>query len=355
MMLNNKRHIDIVQELSFNSYPLVIQRNYGDIGIANLKIVLEAIRLIFKNIHLQNFSSILIFKSDVIDLEKLASNYQVIQNYTHLTSINNETLVIQIKSIDEIIISTENISKTDIVSTDFVYQYTPEKEMFHTNSETCELPKVPGSESCFAISTFKELDEALSHYKTSVAKYARCKNIKDAMHSDRRIFFKPQPEHLLRDSLVFVLNQRLRGEGLEVRPEQNVNESKPVDVKVIWGYTNHIAIIEIKWLGKSFNPTTNTFTSTYADSRARDGALQLANYLDLNKEQVPNHNTMGYLVVFDLRRKSTKEDTTQIHSADGFWYENKEIEYDPKFHELRKDFAVPIRMFITPQCTNNEN
>lgn len=64
---------------------------------------------------------------------------------------------------------------------------------------------------------------------------------------------------------------------------------------------------------------------------------------------------MGYLVVFDLRRKSAKEDITQIDVANGHWYENKEIIYDPQYHVIRKDFAPPTRMFITPQCITNEN
>ncbi|QRX64301.1 hypothetical protein JS578_03340 [Dysgonomonadaceae bacterium zrk40] len=354
-MLNKERDIKAIKELLSLDYTSCILNEYGNDGIDNLKVVLEIIPTIFKFVHLRNFSSVIILKSDNYDLSERIPNCSNIQNFSHLGSFNTDKLVIQVKSIDEVLVSPSDVTIADIISTDFVYQYTPQKEMFHTKTMTCELPKVPGTDSCFAVSTFKSLEEALTHYKTTVVKNADCLHIKTALHSSERIFFNPHPEYLLRDSMVYFLKARLRGEGLEVRPEQVVDTSHPVDVKVTWGFTNHIALIEIKWLGKSFNRVTLTFTSTYTDSRARDGAKQLAEYLDENAVQVPNHNTMGYLVVFDLRRKATKTNTTQITVADGHWYENQEIEYNPKYHEIRTDFASPIRMFITPQCIPNEN
>lgn len=354
-MLNKERDIKTIRKFLSSDYTSCIHSDYGSTGIDNLKIILEIIPTIFKFVHLPNFSSVTIFKSESFDLSEHSPNYSNIQNFSHLGSFNGNNLVIQVKSFDEILVSTSEISINNIIPTDFVYQYTPLKEQFYTKTVTCELPKIPGTDSCFAISTFKSLDEALSHYKTTVVKYADCLHIKTALHSKERIFFKPHPEHLLRDSMVYFLKARLRGEGLEVRPEQAVDTSHPVDIKVTWGFTNHIALIEIKWLGKSLNSETRTFTSSYTDSRARDGAMQLAEYLDANAIQVPNHNTMGYLVVFDLRRKATKIDTTQITQADGCWYEDKEITYNPQFNIIRKDFAAPIRMFITPQCIPNEN
>jgi hypothetical protein len=354
-MLNKERDISVVKEMLSSDYTSCILNDYGVVGIKNLKMTLEVISSIFKFVNLRNFSSIVIFNSDNYKLSEKTTNYSTIQNFPHLGSINSDNLAIQIKSLDEVIITMSPIAITDITPTDFVYQYTPKKEMFHTRSTTCDLPKVPGTDSCFAVSTFKSLEEALSHYKTTVVKYADCLHIKTALHSEERIFFKPHPEYLLRDSLVYFLKARLRGEGLEVRPEQAVDTSHPVDVKITWGFTNHIALIEIKWLGKSLNSDTFTFTSNYTDSRARDGATQLAEYLDANAVQVPNHNTIGYLVVFDLRRKSTQINTTQINQVNGYWYENKDIAYNPQYHVIRKDFAPPTRMFITPQNVLNDN
>lgn len=349
-MLNKERDINTIKELISTDYTSCILNDYGTIGIRDLKIILEIIPSIFKFIKLHNFNSILIFKSDSYNLLEHATNCFTIQNFSHFGSIDSDNVVLQINSLDEVIVTFSKVEVIDIIQTDFVYQYTPKKELFHTKTITCELPKMPGADSCFALSTFKSLDEALLHYQTSVVKHADCLHIKTALYSNERIFFKPHPESLLRDSMVYFLKARLRGEGLEVRPEQIVDTSHPVDIKVTWGFTNHIALIEIKWLGKSLHPTNLNFTSNYTDSRARDGAKQLAEYLDANAIQVPNHNTKGYLVVFDLRRKSTKGDTKQISTADGYFYQDKEINYDPQYHLIRKDFAFPTRMFITPQC-----
>lgn len=349
-MLNKERDIRAIKEMLSSDYTSCIHNDYGIIGISNLKMTLEVVSTIFKFINLRNFLSVVIFSSDCYKLSDKFTNCSAVQNFSHLGSINSDNLSIQINSLDEVLITTSPIIITDITPTDFVYQYTPKKEMFHTKTNICDLPKVPGTDSCFAVSTFKSLEEALSHYKTNVVKHADCLHIKAALHSEKRIFFKPHPEYLLRDSLVYFLKARMRGEGLEVRPEQAVDTSHPVDVKVTWGFTNHIALIEIKWLGKSLNSDTLTFTSNYTDSRARDGATQLAEYLDANAIQVPNHNTMGYLVIFDLRRKSTNINTTQITQADGYWYEDKDIAYNPEYHVIRKDFASPTRMFIIPQC-----
>jgi hypothetical protein len=259
----------------------------------------------------------------------------------------NNILVCRYDNIEEVDIS-------GIIKTDFVYQYKVEensttKELIHTKTKSCILPTIPGSDSFFAIATFKDLKDSLHHYRTTIAPQAGCYLLKQAMHSESRIFFGEKPEHFLRDSLMSFLTIRLRGENPEVRNEQNINGSNPVDIKVSWGYTNHIALIEVKWLGKSLL-STRKFTSYY-ESRAHEGAKQLAGYLDDNKIQVPNYNTQGYLVVFDMRRKNTKIDTTSITPKDGLFYENKEIAYEQKYLK-RDDFELPIRMFIKPRCVN---
>lgn len=349
-MLYKNREIDVLKRLIESDYTSCILNDYGNTGICNLKMILEIIPSIFKFIKLQDLNSIIIFKSDNFILSEHSDNYFTIENFSHFGSIDSNCVTLQINNLNEIIVTTSDISISDIIKTDFAYQYTPQKEFFHTKTKIFELPKIPGADSCFALSTFKSLDEAILHYKTCVVRKADCQSIKMALQSEKRIFFNPHPEHLLRDSMVYFLKARLRGENLEIRPEQTIDTTHPVDIKVTWGETNHIALIEIKWLGKSLNNKTKTVTSNYADSRARDGAKQLAEYLDANIVQVPNHTTIGYLIVFDLRRKSTTPNSTNISVEDGYWFQNKEIEYNPKYHVIRKDFVQPVRMFIEPLC-----
>jgi len=112
--------------------------------------------------------------------------------------------------------------------------------------------------------------------------------------------------------------------------------------------TNRLALIEIKWLGTSRDD--KKIKSHYSESRAKQGAKQLSDYMDSNKIQAPVHETRGYLVVVDARRAKLTLKRTTISSGDGLKYANSEISYSPKYHESRLDFENPIRMFVNPVC-----
>lgn len=150
----------------------------------------------------------------------------------------------------------------------------------------------------------------------------------------------------MRNSLTQFLKISLR--DAEVRPEQNMDESHPIDVKVTFTFTKRLALIEIKWLGKSIRKVPRKITAQYADKRARVGADRLADYLDWNRQQAPNRITRGYLVVLDGRRQSLKINKKTITQQQGGYYRHREIHFDPKYYEVREDFDAPIRMFMEP-------
>jgi hypothetical protein len=151
----------------------------------------------------------------------------------------------------------------------------------------------------------------------------------------------------MRQSLANFLAARLDASH-EVREEQGVDESHPVDVKVTRLFSNRLAIIEIKWLGDSRD--RNHITVRYRDSRALEGAKQLADYLDMNRASAPNQVTRGYLVVIDARRRGLAETTTSISRTEGMHYRDIEIEYAVHHDQLRDDFEKPLRMFAEPVC-----
>lgn len=238
----------------------------------------------------------------------------------------------------------------DLAAKGFVYRYRQQTESFFAKNEEKLLPKIlPGYSSLFAIPSFHELSFALENYKTKMVRQSTCKVLKDVWHEESRLFLKNAQEHVLRNSLVNHLKGTLRGD-VEVRPEQIVDETHPIDIKVTWFNNNRLALIEIKWLGDSKNPETGQITATYRDARAREGAKQLADYLDQNVEQAATHITHGYLVLFDARRRGLNSDTVEISREDGHHYRDAEINFDPKYHNLRGDFEVPLRMFIEPIC-----
>src|SRR5207248_846259 len=117
-----------------------------------------------------------------------------------------------------------------------------------------------------------ELGDALEHYRTKMVRESSCKILSKAWADEQRIFVKNAQEWVMRDSLTQFLKCHLRG-NFEVRPEQVVDESHPVDIKVTWWGTNSLAIIEIKWLGTPKYDDGRLGTQ-YSDARAREGAKQ---------------------------------------------------------------------------------
>jgi hypothetical protein len=142
----------------------------------------------------------------------------------------------------------------------------------------------------------------------------------------------------------------LRHDEIDLREEQNVNEKNPVDLKVVWRMENRSAIIEVKWLGKSIDIKTRKIKQTYSDGRAREGAKQLAEYLEWHRQQAAKEDTRGYLVIFDCRRNRLKTSATSVDKLGGLHYEKREVVYAPEYHKARDDFEEPIRMFLEPVC-----
>lgn len=351
-MLTSEQEINAVTQLLTGDFVINIYDCYGHGIGTSFRLVLNEIPHILKKLNLNKYKSVRILNCDMSDIDMSLSPENII-NYSHLSNFNLPHIIIFIVNINNAYVyaSNEPYDIRRILEKTFVYEYSNCQDVFITKEKRHFIPNVSGGDSCFTISTYKELDEALTQYKISVAKCANCSLINEAIYDKNRIFFNAKPEHFLRDSLYNYLNTRLRGDNIEIRPEQTIDTTHPVDIKVTWGNnSNHLALIEIKWLGKSIKTEPLRFATSYTESRANDGAEQLADYLDGNKLQVPNHNTVGYLVVYDLRRKNINIDTTIINKENGLYYQNREIEYNPKYETIRDDFHKPFRFFIEPRC-----
>lgn len=164
----------------------------------------------------------------------------------------------------------------------------------------------------------------------------------------KRLMFRPKPEHFMRDSLLHFLRTSLRQwEGVDAMPAQNVNATRPVDIRVTWVGSNRVALIEVKWLGASGTPGGQRFTKTWSESRAQDGARQLADYLDIFHGEQPHLEARGYLAVFDGRRRRLKITSVALEPADAFAFRTAAVTYDQKILD-RSDFAPPFRFYCEP-------
>lgn len=206
----------------------------------------------------------------------------------------------------------------------------------------------PAYPSVFALPTFSRLHDALESYAIDVVRQSDCAILEGIWYDPDRVFLKNAPEATVRKSLSQYLRHTFRGNA-EVRPEQPVDESHPIDIKVTWMLANRLALIEIKWLGTPRYPDGH-LGSPYLDSRARRGAKQLADYLDSNARLTARRITRGYLVVIDARRAGLNDKTVSVNMDDGFHYRDSEIVYRPEYDRAREDFERPIRMFAEPRC-----
>lgn len=235
-----------------------------------------------------------------------------------------------------------NMSQTAVV-----YRHHQGVESFFINGNEYGLVNpITGYGSVFCRPTFGNLVDALDTYRTKAAEHSGCEVLKTAWHEPSRWFLKAKPEQIMRKSLVQYLGNVL--DDAEVRPEQNVDESHPVDIKVSFALTDLRAIIEIKWLGDSVDET-GKMTTHYTHARALAGAQQLAEYLDSSHEWGTGVKTRGYLVVFDARRKGLSEGITTLSQTDAMHYKDKHITYSPDHSSIRSDFAPPVRMYMFPK------
>lgn len=230
-----------------------------------------------------------------------------------------------------------------------VYTFSgPGQETFSVAGTVVDVPPLNGQVSRYAVPYFLDLEDALENYGERSARYTQCPKLHEGWRDDTRLIFAPEPEHHMRDSLVYHLRIILRGySGLEVMPEQNVNATRPVDIKIRWSAGTPIAMIEIKWLGKSAAIGAASWSSQYYAKRAKDGLQQLADYLDLYKVESPNMDARGYLVVFDGRRWGLQLSGAPISRVNAFKYEHVAIDYQAALLQ-RADMASPKRYFMEP-------
>ncbi|HEU5037733.1 MAG TPA: hypothetical protein VFT70_12065 [Nocardioides sp.] len=231
-----------------------------------------------------------------------------------------------------------------------VYRYRgPSDELIHVGGEEICVPPLSGTLSRWAVPYFLELEDILEDYRDRCAKFSQCPILSRAWRNDgRRLIFAPGPEHHMRDSLVYTLRLFLREhKDVEVMPEQNVNATRPVDIKVRWNDGRQIAMIEIKWLGKSAAVGAAGWGSQHSAKRGLDGLQQLADYLDLFRGESPHLDARGYLVVFDGRRNKLKVSGEAISRADAFKFEHDALPFQPDLL-ARPDMASPKRFFLEP-------
>ncbi|MEU1388509.1 MULTISPECIES: hypothetical protein [unclassified Nonomuraea] len=332
-----------------------VQRDMGSDGVARLPALLKQVRSIHEAISTERleYGLTVVVHQDprAFVLEGARS---IVPNASRLTAMHTgkSPLTVQVRTDGSLVVwfgSRLSGSMPGCLS----YEYRgPHEEYIATPIGTYSVPTLQGWPSYFSVPYFRDLNDALVHYGYTQVREAQCEFIAQAWQDDNRLIFLPRPERLMRRSLQKFLSASLRDHNfVEVMPEQNVNETRPVDIKVTWITSNRVALIEIKWLGLSARPGERKATQNFDDKRARDGAQQLVDYLELYRQQAPGRETRGYLVVFDGRRHNLKPSTTSLKLEEALFYANADIDYDEAILK-RSDFEHPVRLYCRPHVNH---
>ncbi len=348
---------DRLAALYNEAYLPFIEQKHGTAGGIAARVLMQTLKNIYAQREPISFERLIVFRT-VQELPLLPATAEFV-SVAELCRLTDARMAIQVTAGGALRVLAEIPDILAVSDTAVVYVYGEDhEEYFWARGQSRPVLRLhPALQSAFAAPTFETLDDALNDYARRVARVSHCHVLnakwggggtRGAWYDDRRLFFLAKPEETLRRSLEQFLVTSLRGSA-DVRPEQNVDETQPIDIKVTFDSPRHVALIEIKWLGKS-RKEDGSMATPYYQHRAQEGADQLAAYLDANHPYDPENKTRGFLVVIDARRRGLNEQSTTVTTADGMFYANKEIDYDPAHHITRNDFAPPLRMFVEPIC-----
>jgi hypothetical protein len=362
-----------IQNLTYlaqRAYLANVRRAFGEGGEDGIRRLLDAVRLTFQRCPPESLSGTLIVVCGIgaSPLNPIISTLGALlspPDYATLgTSLFSnreaECHLVEICSDGTLrcFHSSNAIDPKGFVTSGVVYVYRDGVDRILAKDFDDVVPKVsPMLKSTFATPTLSDLEAALQYYGRKMAVESQCRILADIWEEGvdgPRLVLVNKPESVMRNSLAQALSLLIR--DTNVRPEQNTDETKPVDIRVEWFGSGASALIEVKWLGKSTakprKPTSKLTYTEYGGPRAQEGADQLADYMDRQSRHSGAITApRGYLVVFDARRLNTKGASDRLTKAEALHFVDEEIAYNPDHSKIRPDFASPTRFFLKPRAS----
>jgi hypothetical protein len=346
--------VEVMREIVNDVFAPDIVRRHGPVGATRLRELLTALRRVYRFRSAERFGAGLTVVARLRD-SALAFGGQTGQaiKATEVASVLPDGGTLQVLPNGALLawtLTLRDAELQDLSAEAVVYRWRTGGEAFAIEQGFKTILNPNGYPSALAPPSFFLLADALTDYDVHMARHSTCYILQEAWHDQRRLLLVNKPEKIMRRSLAQHLRNTLRDHA-EVREEQNVTETKPIDIKVTWSLGSHLSLIEIKWLGRSVNAAGDALAVGYSSpSRPREGAKQLADYLAENAQRVPTHDNEGHLIVFDARRKRTSRlPLGEIRAADARAYAGDVIDYDPQYDTLREDFQTPRRLWLEPK------
>jgi hypothetical protein len=332
----------------------MIQDVFGNVGVDAAFQVMETVKSLYKHVEPERITGrVVVYRLVQLQGVAVAPPVSPPADFAALANLPITDLALEVGSDGRTYLrSIPDITLEELAQTAVVYHWRAGLEEFLAGTERKAVARLdPAARSQFAIPTFSDLREALRQYAVQNVRESTCYIFRDVWFSENRLFLKAGPEDIMRNSLTLFLRNRMSADH-DVWPEQVVDESHPVDIRVQPRLSNNrLMLIEIKWLGCSVKEDGHA-TARHGNPRAQKGADQLAQYLEEQRRSAPTRVIQGYYVIIDARRERLHQGATSISHADGMFYEDKELTFDPAHHLTRSDFDPPYRMFARPVCAS---
>jgi hypothetical protein len=337
----NETHVPMAQEV------------FGGDGVNAIFQIMETAQALFRLVELERVKGeIVIYRLVRTEATPKAWPVEVAADFASLANAPIDALAFEIgpdgRPYQR---SPGGLSVDELATQGVVYRYAAGTDTFYAGSKMRTVPRIDAvARSQFAVPTFSTLRDALQNYASENVRESTCYIFKEVWSDDKRLFFRGGPEDTMRNSLTQFLRNRLGGDH-DVWPEQTVDESHPVDIRVKPRLANNrLMLIEIKWVGWSAAQDGH-ITARHGQPRAQFGANQLAQYLDDQRRFAPTDVVQGYYVIIDGRRKDLKKGATSISRENGMHFETNDLEFNPNHSVQRDDFDPVYRMFARPICS----
>ncbi|MFF3545893.1 hypothetical protein ACFYXD_29060 [Streptomyces platensis] len=342
--------LDRLTEMARNHYVSVAAGAMGRQGTSVLREFLPKLKEIHRCVDYESINVALTVFYVVGQESHLdyATAYRV-SDPSMLALHNDGVLTVEVRDDGSYFVWKEKYDPDGFNSSAVVYHYEPNQgEKFWVDGSPGEVPPSVGFARLFGVSRFEDLAQCLEEYSVKLARSSECQIIGALWREEGRVMWKPGPESRMRASLYQHLKSGLRHGNPDITQETNVDDANPIDIQVKWENSNRIALIEIKWLGRSgvLDPHPRQ-TKEWTEARARSGLRQLAEYLDLLKSRAGSYDRRGFLFIFDARRANVKPEAASVSRRDGLAYQDRHISYDPDLLN-RSDMAAPVRCFCEP-------
>lgn len=296
--------------------------------------------------------SLTVFYTLPVQMESLltAAPDYVLDQPNRLALHNEGSLTVRVMPDGSLHVWKESVERELIQKGAIVYRFAPQDgERMWVNGVESGLPPSMRYARAFGMARFGDVAQSLEHYAITLARPSECEILRSSWREQNRVMWVGGPENIMQRSLYQFLKGALREGNPDITVEEPVDGVYPVDIKIRWEDVSRMALIEVKWLGKSGHLDPPRVTADYSkDDKALDGLQQLAAYLDSSRSRAGTYDRRGFLFVFDGRRANVTARTADLAREDGMAFRDTRIDFQPELL-ARNDIADPIRCFCEPQ------